>query len=166
MSLEINKYHARKVWGITMAQSSKNDFCISLSDLANFLNQTPEQIKTQFRELIGLPIRSTWLLPTQVRQILLSANFQYPNKTISFQMLKGGVAKTSSALNIGLRAAQFGARVLFIDLDQQANLSFALGVEDENLPVWLNIVEKNKTVDECVISIEPQVDLIPSGLDN
>lgn len=149
-----------------MAQATKNDFCISLSDLAHFLNQTPEQIKSQFRQVIGQPLLSTWLLPTQVRQILISENYQYPQKTISFQMLKGGVAKTSSALNIGLRAAQYGARVLFIDLDQQANLSFALGIEDENLPVWLNIIEKNKSIDECVISIEPQVDLIPSGLDN
>lgn len=149
-----------------MAQVAKNDFCISLSDLAQFLKQSPEQLKKRFREVIGQPLMSTWLLPLQVREILKSENFQYPQKTISFQMLKGGVAKTSSALNIGLRAAQYGAKVLFIDLDQQANLSFALGVEDENLPVWLNIVEKNKTIDECVISIEPHIDLIPSGLDN
>lgn len=149
-----------------MAQVAKNDFCMSLSDLAHFLNRPPEQIKHQFRQVIGQPLMSTWLLPIQVREILKAENYQYPHKTISFQMLKGGVAKTSSALNIGLRAAQYGAKVLFIDLDQQANLSFALGIEDENLPVWLNIVEKNKTIDECVISIEPSVDLIPSGLDN
>lgn len=105
-------------------------------------------------------------MPDEVRVTLLAEGYKYPQKVISVQMLKGGVAKTTSVLNMGLRAAMYGARVLFIDLDQQANLSFALGVEDESLPVWVDIVEKKKSIEECVRFIEPHVDLIPSSLNN
>ncbi|HEY8271303.1 MAG TPA: ParA family protein [Pseudobdellovibrionaceae bacterium] len=93
----------------------------------------------------------------------------FPYKVISVQMLKGGVAKTTSTLNIGLGAASYNARVLFIDMDQQANLTFALGVgveEAEEKPVWLDIVEKKATIQDCIIKLTDKIDLIPSNLNN
>jgi len=42
---------------------------------------------------------------------------------------KGGVAKTTSTLSLGAALAELGHRVLLIDLDPQANLSLALGLE-------------------------------------
>jgi chromosome partitioning protein len=93
----------------------------------------------------------------------------FPKKVVSVQMLKGGVAKTTSVLNIGLGAAHYGARVLFIDMDQQANLTFALGVdaeEAEDMPVWLDIVEKKCTIQESVHKLTDNIDLIPSNLNN
>jgi chromosome partitioning protein len=149
-----------------MSQLSTQEFCISLSDLAAFLEISPPQAKAQAEQALGKKIKSPWLVPEDVRTTLLAAGYKYPQKVISVQMLKGGVAKTTSVLNMGLRAAMYGARVLFIDLDQQANLSFALGVEDESLPVWVDIVEKKKSIEECVRFIEPHVDLIPSSLNN
>ncbi|HEY9088652.1 MAG TPA: ParA family protein [Anaerolineaceae bacterium] len=44
---------------------------------------------------------------------------------------KGGVAKTTTTLSAGAALAEAGMRVLAIDLDAQANLSLALGVEPE-----------------------------------
>lgn len=100
-----------------------------------------------------------------------------PHKIISVQMLKGGVAKTTSVLNIGLGAAHYGARVLFVDMDQQANLTFALGMEieaAEEKPVWLDIVEKKATIQDSVVKLTGiladkltgKMDLIPSNLNN
>lgn len=149
-----------------MSQLTTQEFCISLSDLAAFLEISPPQAKAQAELALNKKIKSPWLVPEDVRTTLLAAGYKYPQKVISVQMLKGGVAKTTSVLNMGLRAAMYGARVLFIDLDQQANLSFALGVEDESLPVWVDIVEKKKSIEECVRFIEPHVDLIPSSLNN
>lgn len=97
------------------------------------------------------------------------AKTQFPHKVISIQMLKGGVAKTTSALNIGLGAAHFGARVLFIDMDQQANLTFALGLEAEEAEeklIWLDIVEKKVPIQDCVVKLTENIDLIPSNLNN
>ncbi|MBO9668333.1 MAG: ParA family protein [Bdellovibrio sp.] len=149
-----------------MSSLAQQEFCIALGDLAAFLQKPSHVIKARAEEVLGAKIKSPWLLPEQVRSIVLAEGFKYPKKVVSIQMLKGGVAKTTSVLNMGLRAAMYGARVLFIDLDQQANLSFALGVEDESLPVWVDIVEKRKNIDECVRFIEPHVDLIPSSLNN
>lgn len=153
-----------------MSSLAQQEFCITLSDLASFLEKTPVEVKKKAEDVLEKklksPANSCWLLPEEARQIVLAEGYQYPQKIISVQMLKGGVAKTTSVLNMGLRAAMYGARVLFIDMDQQANLSFALGVEDEDLPVWVDIVEKKKSIEECVRFIEPHVDLIPSSLNN
>ncbi|QDK37177.1 ParA family protein [Bdellovibrio sp. NC01] len=149
-----------------MSSLAQQEFCITLSDLASFLEITPSEAKKKAEEILAKKLKSPWLLPEEVRQVMLASGYKYPHKVISIQMLKGGVAKTTSVLNMGLRAAMYGARVLFIDLDQQANLSFSLGVEDESLPVWVDIVEKKKNIEECVQFIEPHVDLIPSSLNN
>lgn len=149
-----------------MSTLAQQEFCISLSDLASFLEIPLAELKKKAEKNLGKKLSAPWLLPEEVRSLLLAEGYKYPQKVVSIQMLKGGVAKTTSVLNMGLRAAMYGARVLFIDLDQQANLSFALGVEDESLPVWVDIAEKRHSIEECVRFIEPHVDLIPSSLNN
>ncbi len=141
-------------------------FEISLNDLASYLEIPVSELREDLKEKYSYNSTSISLPPEIVRQIFSKRGIVYPKKVISVQMLKGGVAKTTTVLNIGLRAAMYGARVLFIDLDQQANLTYSLGVESEDLPVWLDIVEKKHTVEQCVISLESHVDLIPSNLNN
>lgn len=149
-----------------MANSTANDFLLSTADLAQFLGIDIKQCLRDVEAVCGpLPYKS-FVPPKIVRRFLSHRGFRYPHQVISFQMLKGGVAKTTSALNFGLRAAMYGASVLFIDLDQQANLSFALGVEDENSNVWLDIIEKKVPIQDCRISIDENIDLIPSSLNN
>lgn len=111
-------------------------------------------------------IKHKTVLPKVARDLISPFRSDLGAQVISFQMLKGGVAKTSSALNIGIRAAQYGLRVLMLDLDQQANLSFALGVASDSVPVWLDIVEKKVTPKQATISIFENLDLIPSNLNN
>lgn len=139
---------------------------LSLQDLASLVKQAPEDVSRELSE-IGLksPYKSA-VPPKIVRAYLQYKGFKIPKQTVSFQMLKGGVAKTTSALNLGWRAAMYGARVLMLDLDQQANLTFALGVDAENLPVWVDVVEKRATIEQAVISLGEGLDLIPSSLNN
>ncbi|MFM8372113.1 MAG: ParA family protein, partial [Bacteroidota bacterium] len=47
---------------------------------------------------------------------------------ISLLNHKGGVGKTTSAVNIGAAMVELGKRVLLIDLDPQANLTVSLGI--------------------------------------
>ncbi len=49
-------------------------------------------------------------------------------KIISLLNHKGGVGKTTSAINIGAGLVELGKKVLLIDLDPQANLTLSLGV--------------------------------------
>jgi len=46
---------------------------------------------------------------------------------------KGGVAKTTTTVNLGVALRQMGYRVLAVDLDPQSNLSMSQGVDVENL---------------------------------
>ena len=48
-------------------------------------------------------------------------------KTIVIANHKGGCAKTTTALNLGIVLAAHGAKVLTVDLDPQGNLSVAIG---------------------------------------
>ena len=50
-------------------------------------------------------------------------------KTIVISNHKGGVGKTTTALNLAIILAVDGARVLAVDLDPQGNLSDALGCD-------------------------------------
>lgn len=63
-------------------------------------------------------------------------------KVIAFSNQKGGTGKTTSTINTGAALALSGYRVLLIDLDPQANLTFSLG---------LNMLEITKTVGQLLL---------------
>ena len=57
-------------------------------------------------------------------------------KIISLLNHKGGVGKTTSAINIGAGLVELGKRVLLIDLDPQANLTLSLGVPRQKNTIY------------------------------
>ena len=56
-------------------------------------------------------------------------------KVIAFTNQKGGVAKTTTTLNLAAAFAEKGHRVLCIDLDPQGNLTMSQGIDPDTLEV-------------------------------
>jgi len=84
------------------------------------------------------------------------------SKVISISNHKGGVGKTTSAINIGAGLNKLKKRVLLIDLDPQANLSQSLGVIEPERTIYGAI---RGDYDIEPIEILRGLDLIPSTLD-
>ncbi|MGH3510156.1 MAG: ParA family protein [Nocardioidaceae bacterium] len=79
---------------------------------------------------------------------------------------KGGVAKTTSVASIGAALAESGARVLLVDLDPQACLTFSLGIDPEDLDVSLHhVLTKGVDPTEAILETEDGVDLLPATID-
>lgn len=62
-------------------------------------------------------------------------------KTIAFINQKGGVGKTTSALNVGAALALKGYKVLLVDLDAQGNLTSSAGFEIEDEPTVYEVLK-------------------------
>ena len=79
---------------------------------------------------------------------------------------KGGVAKTTSVASLGAAFAELGRRVLLVDLDAQACLTFSLGVDPDGVATSINEVLLGKAdATEALIACEDGVDLLPSVIE-
>ena len=54
-------------------------------------------------------------------------------RVIAFANQKGGVAKTTTTLNLGVAFAEMGYRVLLVDLDPQGNLTMSQGLNPDTI---------------------------------
>ena len=86
-------------------------------------------------------------------------------KTIAFINQKGGVGKTTCTMNIGAGLSKLGKKVLLIDLDPQAHLTYSLGIEAHTLQNTVyNLLKELCRVEEIIIT-RNGLDLIPSSLE-
>jgi chromosome partitioning protein len=80
---------------------------------------------------------------------------------------KGGVGKTTTAINLGTALAAIGERVLLIDLDPQGNASTGLGVEMRARKLTsYDILIGDASIGEAAIATDvPRVSIIPATMD-
>lgn len=81
---------------------------------------------------------------------------------------KGGVGKTSIAVNLAAAFAKLDFRVLLIDLDAQRHASRWLGIDTELLPVeasFLGVASQRRRLDENVVQSREGVDVLPAHKD-
>ena len=81
---------------------------------------------------------------------------------------KGGVGKTTSTINLGASLAEYGRRVLLVDLDPQGALSAGLGVQHHDLDLTVHnlLVEPRVSIDDVLMRTRVDgLDLLPSNID-
>ncbi|MFQ6398943.1 ParA family protein [Nocardia sp. KC 131] len=81
---------------------------------------------------------------------------------------KGGVGKTTSTINLGAALAEFGRRVLLVDLDPQGALSAGLGVAHHDLDLTVHnlLIGSKVGIDDVLTATRVEnLDLLPSNID-
>src|SRR5947199_7462292 len=73
------------------------------------------------------------------------------SRVIAIANQKGGVAKTTSVASLGVALAELGRRVLLVDLDPQACLTFSLGLDPESLDLSIHDVLLGRVSPRMVI---------------
>jgi chromosome partitioning protein len=85
-------------------------------------------------------------------------------KIIVFANQKGGVGKTTTAVNLGAYLAEAGKKVLLVDFDPQSNSSSSLGAKRDRPGVYELIMGKvdfSAAVQECSV---PNLSILPSSI--
>ena len=90
-----------------------------------------------------------------------------PPRVIAIANQKGGVGKTTTAINLGTALAAIGEQVLIIDLDPQGNASTGLGIDRRNRSrSMFDVVAGELPLQEAVLpTAVPRLSLAPSTLD-
>jgi chromosome partitioning protein len=91
-----------------------------------------------------------------------------PARVLALCNQKGGVGKTTSAINLGAALAEVGRRVLLVDFDPQGALSVGLGVQPHQLErtTYNLLMERAATIEDTVLKTSvPNLDLLPSNID-
>jgi chromosome partitioning protein len=107
---------------------------------------------------------------SQRRHTIAGTQVPLPAKTRIFTVAnqKGGVGKTTTAVNIAAALAQFGANVVVIDLDPQGNASTALGIDHHGdvQSIYDVVIQGTDIASALRASPEnPRLSVVPSTLD-
>ena len=80
---------------------------------------------------------------------------------------KGGVGKTTTAINLSSCLSTLGKRVLAIDMDPQGNMTSGLGVDKDNVEKTVyDLIIGRATVEECLCKeVFENLDLLPTNID-
>jgi chromosome partitioning protein len=85
-------------------------------------------------------------------------------RVIAFANQKGGVAKTTTTLNLAAAFAERGHRVLCVDMDPQANLTMSQGIDTENLELSMfDVLVRHIPIRDVIHPVE--IDVAAASID-
>ncbi|WP_421730382.1 ParA family protein [Brevundimonas sp.] len=90
-----------------------------------------------------------------------------PTRVLAVSNQKGGVGKTTTAINLGTALAAIGEKVLIVDMDPQGNASTGLGVprETRRITIYDVVVDGRSINDAAVKTAVPGLDIVPADAD-
>jgi chromosome partitioning protein len=90
-----------------------------------------------------------------------------PPRVIAIANQKGGVGKTTTAINLGTALAAIGEQVLIIDLDPQGNASTGLGIDRRSRrhSTYDVLMGEASLLDAVLTTAVPRLSIAPSTLD-
>ena len=88
-------------------------------------------------------------------------------RVLAISNQKGGVGKTTTAINLGTALASIGARVLVLDLDSQGNASTGLGISIEGRgKTSFDVLTGSASIMECAQpTAVPELHVVPANAD-
>ena len=87
-----------------------------------------------------------------------------PARVLVLANQKGGVAKTTTTLNLGAALRERGRRVLAVDLDPQSNLSMSQGIDIESLSTTMyDVLVTGRPLSEVIHARE--IDIAAAGIE-
>ena len=144
--------------------------CRQASEL---LNISPVRVKQLLKEHADLGFEKTEVNNGMIKisskamtSLLSMRGLSFKHKRIVIKQQKGGVGGTSLSLISSMRLAQKGARILYIDLDSEANATSFLAKADfdiGNANTMLEIFKNGTSASECIVDTRfENISMIPS----
>ena len=85
-------------------------------------------------------------------------------KVVAFANQKGGVAKTTTTLNLGVAFKELGYRILAVDMDPQGNLTMSLGLNPDTVrPSMYDVLVSAVNIENAVF--EQEIDVAVASID-
>lgn len=146
------------------------------SELANIFQVKPQQINNLRARYNLIDDQDTliaanarrYYTPDGIRKILQKRGYEFKQKSICICNVKGGVGKTTIAVNLAKKTSSLGFRTLLIDCDKQGNATDQICPElrEKNFPCLFDIIKGASTLSETIVSINSHLSLLPSNLSN
>lgn len=137
-----------------------------ISQVARFLGISKQAVHKKLRSKgITCPkIGKNSYINFEIAKSIFSYSFE--RTKIAVELVKGGTGKTTTVDNIGSCANTYGARVLEIDADPQGNLTDSKGIDADELPILIDVLNNDVKIEDTILHISPGFDIIPSRIEN